>query len=157
MDFIDKWRFKLFGRGIRVLRVEEVNEDGRIRVLRNVGKLKRRGNSLVEAWDVKGAEITSTTQLIQFISDDEVVEPAFVTYKGQTVNIQDRPTEQTPEIKDIFLDLENLEEVIGKGATLDDLTDALDLGKSTKNIFIGALLGAPIWWFVFQVIAAMAK
>ena len=51
----------------------------------------------------------------------------------------------------------NLENIIGKAATLDDIADAMDLGKSVKNIIIGGLLAAPVWWLVFQMIGAMAK
>mgnify|MGYP003349667744 CR=1 FL=1 len=102
MDFIEKWKFKLFGRGIRVIRVEEVDKDGRIKVLRIVGKLKRRANSLVEAWDQKGAEINPKNGLIQFISDDEIVEPAYITFKGQTVDVVGEKYEYGAETKDIF-------------------------------------------------------
>ena len=157
MDFIEKWKFKLFGRGIRTLRVEEVDKDGKIKVLRNVGKLKRRANSLVEAWDQKGAEINPKSGLIQFISDDEIVEPAYVTYKGQTVDLLGTEYEYDAKTKDIFLNLNNLEEVIGKAATLDDITDSMDLGKSSKNIMIGVIFGAPVWWIVFQVLNRMLK
>lgn len=144
MDFIEKWRMKLFGRGVQTFKIEEINEQGRVLILRDVGKTKRRSNSIIETWDSKGDEIVSPA--ITYITADSLTQPAYIAMGGQTIELYTRiPT------------YPNLENIIGKAATLDDIADAMDLGKSMKNIIIGGLLSAPVWWFVFQMIGAMAR
>jgi hypothetical protein len=145
MDFIEKWRMKLFGRGIQTFKVEEYDVvTGRVLTLRNVGKPKRRANSIIETWDAKGDEIKANP--VNFITDDHVIEPAFIACGGITIDLFVTPTS-----------LPNREQIIGKFATLDDLADAMDLGKSVKNYIIGGLISAPVWWLVFQFIGAFAK
>jgi hypothetical protein len=144
MDFIEKWRMKLFGRGVQTFSIEEINIDGKVLTLRDAGAQKRRANSIIETWDAKGSEIHANP--INFISADSVMQPAYVVNGGETIEIYVRkPT------------YPNREEIVGKAATLDDIADAMDLGKSVKNIFIGGLLSAPVWWIIFQMIGAMAK
>jgi hypothetical protein len=144
MDFIEKWRMKLFGRGVQTFSIEEINIDGKVLTLRDAGAQKRRANSIIETWDAKGSEIHANP--VNFISSDSVMQPAYVVNGGETIEIYVRkPT------------YPNREEIVGKAATLDDIADAMDLGKSVKNIFIGALLSAPVWWIIFQMIGAMAK
>jgi hypothetical protein len=144
MDFIEKWRMKLFGRGVQTFSIEEINIDGKVLTLRDAGAQKRRANSIIETWDAKGSEIHANP--VNFISADSVMQPAYVVNGGETIEIYVRkPT------------YPNREEIVGKAATLDDIADAMDLGKSVKNIFIGGLLSAPVWWIIFQMIGAMAK
>lgn len=144
MDFIEKWRMKLFGRGIQEFKIEEVDDDGRVVVLRDVGKPKRRANSIIETWDNKGDEIAAAP--ITFISSDSLVQPAYIAQGGRTINLYVTPT--------IF---PNREEIIGKAATLDDISDAMDLNKSMKYLLMGGIFSAPVWWFIFQMIGVMAK
>jgi hypothetical protein len=135
---------KLFGRGVQTFSIEEINIDGKVLTLRDAGAQKRRANSIIETWDAKGSEIHANP--INFISADSVMQPAYVVNGGETIEIYVRkPT------------YPNREEIVGKAATLDDIADAMDLGKSVKNIFIGGLLSAPVWWIIFQMIGAMAK
>ena len=144
MDFIEKWRMKLYGRGVQTLKVEEIDETGRVLILRDVGKTKRRANSIIETWDSKGDEIISPP--ITYITPDGLIQPAYVAMNGQTIQLfTRRPT------------YPNLEEIVGKAATLDDIADAMDLGKSVKNIIIGAILSGPIWWILIQMLGAMAR
>jgi hypothetical protein len=42
----------------------------------------------------------------------------------------------------------NLEDVIGKAATSNDISDNMDLGKSMRNLLIGILLGCGIGAFI---------
>jgi hypothetical protein len=144
VDFIEKWRMKLFGRGVQTFKIEEINEDGRVLILRDVGKTKRRANSLIETWDSKGDELVSPP--ITYITSDSLTQPAFISMNGQTIELYTKkPT------------YPNLENIIGKAATLDDIADAMDLGKSVKNIIIGAILSGPVWWILIQGLGAMAK
>lgn len=142
MDFIEKWKMKLFGRGVYTFSVEEYDENGRVLVLRGVGKIKRRANSIVETWDAKGSEIHA--QPVNFITEDHLIQPAYITQGGETIDLFIK--------KSIF---PNREEIVGKAATMDDIAEAMDLGKSVKNIVIGAILGAPVWWFIFQFMGAI--
>lgn len=144
MDFIEKWRMKLLGRGIQTFAVEEVDENGRVLVFRDVGKTLRRANSIIETWDSKGHEIRGPP--INYITSDSVIQPAFIAHGGETVSMYITPS--------IF---PNREQIVGKASTLDDITDAMDLGKSVKNIIIGGILSAPVWYILFQMIGAMAK
>ena len=83
MDFIEKWRMKLFGRGIQCFKVEEIDKDGRVLVLRDVGMPKRRANSIIETWDAKGDEISlNGGKPIHFISSDHVAQPAYIAQGG---------------------------------------------------------------------------
>ncbi len=142
MDFIEKWRMKLFGRGVQTFKVDEIANDGRVLTFRDAGKNKRRANSIIETWDSKGAEIKEPP--VNFITSDSITQPAFITQGGETIALYIRPS--------IY---PNREEVIGKAATLDDITDAMDLGKSMKNILLGGLLSAPVWWMLFNVFGAV--
>ena len=144
MDFIEKWKMKLLGRGVRAFNVEEIDEHGRVLVLRDVGKKKRRANSLVETWDGKADEIHA--QPVNFITDDHTYEPAYICQGGSTIELFIRPS--------IF---PNREEILGRSATLDDIADAMDLNKSMKYLVLGALFSAPVWWLIFQMIGAMMR
>jgi hypothetical protein len=144
MDFIEKWKMKLFGRGVQTFSVEEIDEHGRVLVFRSAGKQKRRDNSIIETWDAKGSEIHA--QPVNFITDDHIIEPAYIVQGGETIDLFIR--------KSIF---PNRESIVGKGATMDDIADSMDLGKSMKNIVIGGILSAPVWWMIFQVLGAMMR
>lgn len=150
MDFIEKWKFKLLGRGVQTFRIEEADEDGKVVTLRDIGKNKLRGNSLVETWNSEGAELNKTTGLVTYIDANGLLQPAYITYKGQTVDLLNTKHTFAPEVKDVYINLKNLSPVIGKMATFDDLVDALDLGKSMKNYILGALFSAPVWWLIFK-------
>ena len=132
MDFVEKWKMKLFGRGVETFKIDEMAADGEVLTLRHVGKTKRRANSIIETWDNKGDEIVAAP--IHFISSDHVSQPAFVATGGVTVKLYARPS--------IY---PNREEVIGKAATFDDITEAMDLNKSVKNIIIGILIGMVLY------------
>ena len=144
MNFIEKWRMKLFGRGVQTFKIEEINEQGRVLILRDVGKTKRRSNSIIETWDSKGDEIVSPA--ITYITADSVTEPAYIAMGGQTIELYTRLP--------IY---PNLEGIVGVASTLDDLRDSIDLKGSVKNYIIGGLLSAPVWWLIFQMLGAMAR
>jgi hypothetical protein len=144
VDFIEKWKVKLLGRGVQTFKIEEINEEGRVLTLRDVGKTKRRANSIIESWDAKGDEIVAPP--INFITSDSLTSPAYIAMRGQTVSL----FVQKPLYP-------NLEEIVGKAATLDDLGDAMDLNKSMKYLVMGGIFSAPVWWLIFQMIGAMMK
>jgi hypothetical protein len=142
MDFIEKWKMKLFGRGVQTFAVEEIDEHGRVLVFRSVGKTKRRANSIVETWDSKGSEIHA--QPVNYITDDHLIEPAYIVNGGETIDLfTRRPT------------FPDRTEIVGKAATMDDIADALDLNKSMKHIVLGGIFSAPVWWIIFQMLGVM--
>ena len=131
MKFIEKWKFKLFGRGVQTFAVEEYDAAGKVLILRDVGKTKRRANSIVETWDSKGNEITAPA--VQLIRND-TNEPAYITADGETVNLYIWPS--------IY---PNREQVIGFASNFDDIVDSTDMGKSGKNIMYGIIIGILFW------------
>jgi hypothetical protein len=147
MDFIDKWTYKLFGRKVPVFRVRDVGQNGEIKSI-SLLKWVDRPNSLIESWNVIGAEKSGAgVGLLQFTDEAGLTQPAFVEYKGRTVSLY------TEEIT-----TPNLEKVIGSGAMLDDIAESMDLGKSMKNMVIGILIGIMIGWlFVAPIVNGMAK
>lgn len=144
MDFIEKWRLKLFGRGVQTFKIEEIDENGRVLTLRDAGKNKRRANSIIETWDAKGAEIHAPA--VNFITADSLIQPAYIAQGGETVALYITPSK-----------FPNREEIVGKSATLDDIADAMDLNKSMKYILMGGLFSAPVWWLIFQMIGTMMR
>ncbi len=147
IKFIEQLKFRLAGRSVPVMRASEINWIGRVGTLTNVGDCKDRPNSLVNTWDSKGWEKVKETQPIIVI--DQKGNPTqtwIVSEDGNTVNLYTKP-----------VDFPKREEVVGRAATMDDIADAMDLGRSMRNVLIGIIVGAPVWWIVFQVIGAMAK
>jgi len=141
MDFIEKWKMKLFGRGVQTFKVDEYDENGRVLTLRDAGKNKRRANSIIETWDAKGAELRAPA--VNFITSDSLIQPAFITQGGETISLYIRKP-----------NFPNREDVVGKAATFDDITEAMDLNKSMKYLVMGGLFSAPVWWLVFQMLGA---
>ena len=147
VKFVDQWLFRLRGKSVPVIEVSDIESDGRIHTLQAVGKVKDRPNSLINTWDAKGWEKDPTAAPITFLNEKGDPEMRWVvSERGKTVNLYTRRC-----------DLPNDEELIGRGATVDDIADSMDLGKSVRNIMIGVIVGAPFWWFIFQVIASATK
>lgn len=148
--FIEKWKFKLTGKSVPVVKVADIDEEGRINTLMILGDVKDRPNSLVESWNQKAWEKEQGTHMIQVV--DQNGRRAFnwiVSEAGRTVDLYVHPYFKNP--------MPDREDILGKGATMDDIAEAMDLGKSTKNYIIGGVMSAPVWWIVFQVLGAMAK
>ena len=144
MDFIENWRMKLVGRGVQTFKIEETDSEGKVLILRDVGKTKRRANSIIETWDAKGDEIHAPP--VNFITSDSLFQPAYISQGGQTIDLYIR--------RSIY---PNREEVIGKAATFDDISDSMDLNKSVKHMAIGAILSGPVWWLIIQMIGTMMR
>lgn len=142
MKFIDQWKFKLMGRAVPVVKLEDIDNEGRVYTIHFLGHGKRRANSIVTPWDQKTWEIDRSAGRISFIDEKGIDQPAFlVTEGGQTTKLYTKP-----------ITFHALEDVQGRGTTLDDITDAMDLGKSSRNLVIGILVGAGIGCFVLAPI-----
>lgn len=174
---IERLKFKLFGEAVPIIRAADIDEQGRINTLEFVGLVKRRDNSFVRTWDSRGWEKKPGQMPIRIRNDKgESVLGFVVSEEGCTVelfmesqedwmkstvhNPQPKP-DQLPEGQTVNLytkksPFPNKEGIIGAAATMDDINEAMDLQKSVRNILIGLIVGAPVWWFVFQLLGVMA-
>jgi len=142
VKIIERLLFKLRGMSVPVVRVADIDEHGRIGTIQFVGHVKKRPNSLVQTWDGTGWEIQKDTHQVTIVNEKGVAETGYVV-------------QETGSTSDIFTTrsiFPNLERVIGAAATLDDIPDSLDLGKSMRNLLLGILIAAPLWWIVFKII-----
>jgi hypothetical protein len=138
IKFIERIKFAMSGRSVPVIKVDDVEQDGKIKTIHFLGEVKKRPNSLVVTWDEKGYEIDKGAGLVNLIDDKGIRQPAYVvSTRGITTDIFTRP----------YAGL-NLEDVIGKAATADDIADNMDLGKSMRNLLIGLALGVGIGMFI---------
>ena len=145
---IERFRFKMFGRSVPVIHVQDISETGQIRTLQVAGEMKDRPNSIIKTWDGKGWEKTPGAGMITLLDEKGTGKLAYVVSEyGRTTNLYTEPRDSKPDLEDI----------IGKAATMDDISEAMDLGKSMRNFLIGALVSAPVWWIIFQVLGQMAK
>jgi hypothetical protein len=124
--------------------------DGKIGSLFLAGKLGKRDNSLVNAWDEKGYEINRNAMAIPVTDEKGLVSNTFiVSDAGQTINLY---TDPRPE------DYPNWATLLGKLFMADDIADNMTLGKSLKNIMIGLLIGLAIGtFFLGPMVQAMMK
>jgi hypothetical protein len=142
IKFIEQWKFSLLGRSVPVVKCEDIDKEGRVYTLHLLGRAKRRANSLITTWDSKGWEIDKTAGKIAYIDEKGVEQYAFVvSEEGRTTRLYTKP-----------VTFPNLEDVIGKAATMDDITEAMDLGKSMRNLVIGLLIGAGLGAFILAPI-----
>lgn len=133
VDFIDKTMFKLMGRKVPVFQVKDVDNQ-KIKTLR-FSRWADNPNTLLEKWDVTGAQKTNAGK-ITFIDESGLSQVAYVEYLGQTVDLW---------ISKGFEDVPNREKVIGGLLTIDIFGELLDIGKSTKNIAIGFIIGCVVY------------
>lgn len=134
MDFIDRWVYKLTGRKVPVFQVVDVSDNGLIKSVVLMPWVKRH-NSLLETWNTIGAEISPNHEgYITYTDASGLTQPAYAEYKGRTCNLYIRPRAAP-----------NLEKVIGSAATIDDIGEALDMGKSMRNLVIGIVIGMMLW------------
>ena len=145
IKFIEKLRFKLSGRGVPVLKVEDVDSLGTVKTLHFLGTVKKRANSLVSTWDQKGWEIDRAYPMIRYIDERGIESQIYVVSEsGRTCGLFTQPSA-----------FPNREDIIGKASTMDDVSESMDLGKSVKNLVIGAAIGIFVGWLfvapAFQV------
>jgi hypothetical protein len=135
---LEKLKFKLSGRSVPVIKMLDIQVDGQIRGIQFLGEVKDRPNSLISTWDEKGWEKDRDSQMVTLIGESGVKTIAHVVSEfGNTINLYTHPV-QNPR----------LEDVIGHAATMDDIADSMDLGKSMRNLLIGALIGVGLGAFI---------
>jgi hypothetical protein len=150
IKFIESWKFKLRGRVVPVIVAQDISAEGKIGSLFIAGKLGKRDNSLVNAWDEKGYEINRNAMAIPVTDEKGLVSNTFVVSDaGQTINLY---TDPRPK------DYPNWATLLGKLFMADDIADNMTLGKSMKNIVIGLIIGALVGTFLLgPMVTAMMK
>lgn len=129
------------------MRVGNISEQGQVQSISVLGELKDRPNSILSTWDGKGYEKSPGVGMINFCDEKGITKLVYlVSEVGRTVNVFTEPFTGP-----------NHEDTIGKAATMDDIAEAMDLGKSVRNILLGGLISAPFWWIVFQMLGAIAR
>ena len=146
MKLWERIKFGLSGQGVPVVRLSNVGSGGEFRTIQIIDKVKKRGNSLIETWDQIGWEIDKDP--IELIDQKGISRIGYVVDEaGRTVQIN-----RSGKV------VANWESIIGKGATLDDIAEALDLNKSYKQLAIGLVVGIGLGSFIIgPMITSMMK
>ena len=135
LKFIERIKFRLTGRSVPVVRMTDIGNDGKVNTIHLMGELKARPNSLVNPWDDLGYEIVEGEGFITLIGEDGIPKGAYVvTPQGRTANIYVQPFKGPA-----------WEQTIGRRAAADDIADSLDMGRSTRNYIIGAIIGMALY------------
>ncbi len=88
MKFIEKLKFKLGGRSVPAIKMEDVDSRGRVGTIHYLGGVKRRANSLITTWDEKGWEIKLGKGQINIILENGINQKGFIVDEsGQTVDL----------------------------------------------------------------------
>jgi len=151
IKFIERIKFSLTGRSVPVVKVADIGPDGKVLSLQMLGPVKDRPNSLITSWDEKGWEKDNDSPGYLNLIDEKgtTALSRVVSCAGRTTDLYVHPYFRNPA--------PDREDVIGHAAMMDDIADSMDLGKSFRNIAIGIIIGAPVWWIVFQIVGAMMK
>jgi hypothetical protein len=135
LKIIERIKFSLTGRAVPAIKVADEGPGGKVLSLQILGSVKMRPNSMVSTWDQKGWEIDQEHPGHINIIDEKgnAVLGRVVSAAGRTCDLYAAPylSGKRPDRED----------VIGKAATMDDIADAMDLGKSMKNLGIGIIIG----------------
>ena len=135
---IEQMRYKLSGRAVPVVKLEDIDAEGRVYTLHLLGTAKRRANSIQTPWDQKTWEIGRDAGKISLIDEKGNDTMAYlVTEEGTTTKLYTKP-----------ITYHAVEDILGRASTMDDLAEAMDLGKSPRNMLIGLLLGIGIGAFI---------
>jgi len=157
-----KWWSRLTAPKVQVVRLAN-----QARTIEFMGDCEKRENSIIDRFHQRGWEIKSPP--IEIVRDGKkqmgyVVDEAGITVSFvRDIRIQTAIPVNPDQVEgDPFFELDELtvpkagyinyawEGVIGRCATLDDIAEGLDLGKSMKNTVIGLLVGIPIGWIFTQ-------
>jgi hypothetical protein len=146
MKFLEKAMFKLTGRKIPVFRVMDV-EGQKVKTIR-LSRWQDNPNTLLEKWDVIGTEKGSAGK-ITFIDEGGLSQVAYIEYLGNTIDLW---------VSKGFEDVPNREKIVGGMLTIDIFGELLDIGKSSKNLVIGFLLGCIVYaTFIGPMLGAMMR
>jgi hypothetical protein len=147
IKFIEQMMFKIRGRSVPVIEALDISDTGRVGALHLIGELGKRDSSIVNTWDEKTYEIDRNARPIPVLDAKGIVTNTYIISEtGKTINLYTEPRD-TP----------NAASILGRFSMADDIADNMVLGKSLKNLVIGIIVGAPLWWFIFQIFGAMMK
>jgi len=148
VKFVEQWKYKLSGRSVPVVKLEDIDQEGRVYTIHLLGTAKRRANSIQTPWDQKVWEIGRDAGKVSLIDEKGNETFAYVvSEEGRTTKLYTKP-----------ITYHAVEDIMGRASTMDDIAEAMDLGKSVKNLVIGLLLGLGVGAFILgPMIQAMMK
>lgn len=148
LEFLEKWIFKLTGRSIPCVKIEDIDAEGKIRTIRFVGNMKLKANTITNTWETTGVEIDREAGMITIIDRSGISALGYVISEQGTT----RALYTTPR------DLPDAEEIFGPLTMMDIIGDSMNLNKSIRNIAIGIVIGIIIGWiFVGPMISTIFK
>ena len=134
IKMFERFKYKITGRAVPVVKCEDLDEIGRVRTLHLLGRCGKRANSIISPWDTTGWEIDKDEGAIRLIDEKGLESQAFiVSESGKTISIY----AEVPAFP-------NYEKIIGAASMLDDVADSMDLHKSMKHLLIGLVMGCGI-------------
>lgn len=147
--FIERIKFKMQGRAVPVIRVTDVDKIGRVHTIHIAGLWKKLDNSVINTWDQKGNAIPPNYTTVAIINDKGVTENGYIVHNGFAAELYTRP---------VIEGAVNTEGIQGKLICADVLEQGMDLGKSAKNLIIGAIMGMAAYAvFIGPILGAMLK
>ena len=147
IKFIERIKFKMQGHSVPVINVLDEDIAGRVEVIQLISSAKDRDNSVIFTWDGRGFEKDKENPAITVVDDKGISSRYWVSKGGRAVSLYTRMTA-----------FPNIEKIIGGAATMDDIAESMDLGKSMRNVLIGMILGAGVWAaFIGPILGAILK
>ena len=141
MKIIEQIKFKLSGKSVPAIKVADIDDEGRVCTIQMVGNVKDRSNSLADNYYGKAWEKEPGSRMVQIIDPKGIKSLAWVVSEaGRTVDLFVHPFYKHPA--------PNREDVLGQGTMMDDLAEAMDLGKSMMGKLLFMLLGIGVGCFI---------
>jgi len=134
IKFIEKWRFKLTGRSVPVIKVMDVDEAGMVKSLQIIDSCKDRGNSILCTWDAELWEKNKEYGPIDVIDDRGLMTKRWIV--SETGESAPLFTRMTP--------FPNRSRVLGAKAIMDDAAEAMLLRPTMREKIVFFLVGAGI-------------
>ena len=146
IKFIEKMRFKLSGRSVPVIKVQDVDVAGRVQSIQLIDSCKDRPNSILCTWDATAWEKDPEYGPIDVIDDRGLVTKRWIVSEaGKSVPLFTRMSA-----------FPNRERALGAKALMDDAAEAMSLHPSMreKMIFmgVGILIG---WIFIGPIMSGL--
>ena len=147
MGLLDKIRFSIMGRTMPVMRVSEVEPDGKIHTFIIGERWTKDPNTLTDRFSGIAATIPPGKTPIGFQAGSKV-EYGYAVHNGSVIDLYTVP----PKSGDI-----NLEETKG-GLMLgvDILSKIIGLGRAYKYMIIGGCVGIVVGWMMCLIINRIA-
>lgn len=138
IKFFEQWMFKLSGRNMPCVKIDDIDETGLVGAVHFVGDLKLRANSLQNTWETKAYEVKKDSRKITIIDSRGLTTTGYaISPAGETCNLYTTPR-----------DYPDAEDILGAASMMDDIADSMNLLKSMRNMAIGCVIGILLGWFI---------